>query len=143
MAIVCPKCGSTHTQAIRAARQAGTTYTTGSINGMGLGTGGADVLTGTSSNTSQTELAVRFSPPQKPKKLEMIAGGIFSLATSPWLFSKQPLTIISLGMLAWWAWEIRVYQKRNKEYQERLPVWKTFNDRGYFCNGCASSFLPQ
>lgn len=87
--------------------------------------------------------AYRFAPPKKPKKLEIIAGAIMSLATSPWLFSKEPLAFITLGIMAWWAWEIRAYMKRNKEYQERLPVWKAFNDRGYLCHGCGSSFLPK
>ncbi|WP_162175019.1 hypothetical protein [Paraburkholderia mimosarum] len=143
MATKCPKCGSDHTQAIRAVLQAGTTYSTGSINGMGLGTDGAGVFTGTSSSMSQTTLAARFAPPKKPKKLEMIAGGVLALASTPWLFSKSPLMAISLGLLAWWAWEIRAYMKRNKEYQERFPVWKTFNDRGYLCNQCGVSFLPR
>ncbi len=143
MATTCPKCGSDHTQAIRAVLQSGTTYSTGAVNGMGLGTGGAGVFSGTSSNTSQTHLAARFAEPKKPKKLEMIAGAVMSLATSPWLFSKEPLAFITLGIMAWWAWEIRAYMKRNKEYQERFPVWKTFNDRGYLCHGCGSSFLPH
>ena len=105
MAITCPKCGSDHTQAIRAVLQSGTTYSTGSINGMGLGTSGAGVFSGTSSSTSQTTLAARFAPPKKPKKLEMIAGGVLALAATPWLFSKSPLMVISLGLLLWWAWE--------------------------------------
>jgi hypothetical protein len=54
---------------------------------------------------------------------------------------QVPLMAISLGLLAWWAREIRAYMKRNKEYQERFPVWKTFNDRGYLCNQCGSSFI--
>lgn len=90
MAITCPKCGGTHTQSIKAITQAGTTYSTGSMSGVGLGTDGAAVFTGSSSNTSQTGLAARFAPPKKPKKLESIAGGILALAATPWLFQQKP-----------------------------------------------------
>ena len=41
MGYKCPKCGGEHTQAIRAVLQSGTTYSTGAVNGMGLGAGGA------------------------------------------------------------------------------------------------------
>lgn len=140
MAIICPKCGGTHTQSIKAITQAGTTYSTGSMSGVGLGTDGAAVFTGSSSNTSQTALAARFAPPKKPKKLESIAGGILALATTPWLFSKTPLMVIPLGLLAWWAWEVRAFMKRNKQYQEEYPIWKNMQAHGFYCHSCANAF---
>lgn len=140
MTIQCPKCGGTHTQGIRAVLQSGTTYSTGAVNGMGLGTDGAGVFAGTTSNTSQTHLAARFAEPKKPKKLEIIAGAVMSLATSPWLFSKEPLAFITLGIMAWWAWEIRAYMKRSKVYKKSYPIWKNMQDYGYYCHTCANAF---
>lgn len=140
MGIQCPRCGSDHTQAIRAVIQSGTTYSTGSVVGVGLSTDGAGTFTGTSAGTSQTALAARFSQPKKPKKLEMIAGGVLALAATPWLFSKSPLMAISLGLLAWWAWEVRAYMKRNKRYQEDYPTWKKMYDHGFYCHSCTNAF---
>ena len=143
MAIQCPKCGSDQVQSIRAILQSGTTYTTGAINGMGLGTAGAGVFTGTSTSTSQTTLAARFSPPKKPRKLEIIAGGVLSLAVSPWIFSKSPLVAISLGLIAWWAWDIYAYMKRDKKYKEEYPIWKNLHEHGFYCHRCANVFLAK
>ena len=61
MGYKCPKCGGENTQAIRAVLQSGTTYSTGVVNGMGLGTDGAGVFAGNTSSTSQTHLAARFA----------------------------------------------------------------------------------
>lgn len=141
MAIKCPKCGSEHTQSIRTVVQAGTTFSNGSVSGIGLGTDGAGVFAGTTSSTSQTMLAARFGQPKKPKKLEIIMGGVFSLATSPWLFSKQALMIIPLGMMAWWAWEIHAYKKRYKQYVRDYAVWNANNHGGYLCHTCGTSFI--
>ncbi|WP_413458991.1 hypothetical protein [Herbaspirillum huttiense] len=140
MAIQCPKCGSDQVQSVKAILQSGTTYSTGSVSGVGLGTDGAGVFTGSSSSTSQTTLAARFSPPKKPKKLEIIAGAVMSLATSAWLFSKSPLMAISIGIILWWAWEIRAYKKRDKKYKDEYPVWKNMHDHGFYCHRCANAF---
>ncbi len=140
MSIQCPKCGSDHIQSIRAVLQSGTTYSTGSVVGVGVGTNGAGTFGGTTSNTSQTTLAARFSPPKKPKKLEIIAGAIMSLATSPWLFSKSPLMAITIGIILWWLWEIRAYKKRDKIYKEQYPIWKNMQDYGYYCHRCGNAF---
>ena len=51
MSIQCPKCGSDHIQSIRAVLQSGTTYSTGSVVGVGVGTNGAGTFGGTTSNT--------------------------------------------------------------------------------------------
>jgi len=141
MGMQCPKCGSDHVQAIRTVLQSGTTYSTGSFNGVGLGTDGSGVFSGSSNGTSQTHLAARFNPPKKPKKLEMIAGGVLTLATTPWLFSKSLLMAISLGLLAWWAWEVRTYMKRHKEYVRDYAVWNAYNHGGYLCHRCGTSYI--
>lgn len=143
MGTQCPNCGGNHTQAIRAVIQAGTTYSNGSVVGVGVGTSGAGTFAGSSSTTSQTTLAARFSEPKKPKKLEMIAGGIMSVATSPWLFSKTPLAFITIGLVAWWAWETRAYLKRSKRYAEHYPVWKNMYDYGYYCHACGNAFAVR
>lgn len=140
MAIQCPKCESDQVQSIKAITQSGTTYSTGSIVGIGVGTTGAGTFGGTTASTSQTTLAARFSPPKKPKKLEIIAGAVMSLATSPWLFSKSPLMAITIGIMLWWAWEIRAYKKRDKIYNEQYPIWKNMQDYGYYCHRCANTF---
>jgi len=141
MAIKCPKCSSEKTQSVRAILQSGTTYSTGSMTGMGLGTDGAGVFSGSSSSTSQTHLAARFAPPKKPKKLEIIAGGILSLASSPWLFSGTPLMAISIGLIALWAWELRSYSKKNKKYQQEYPIWQSLHSNGFYCHTCANAFM--
>lgn len=143
MGIQCAQCGSHHVQSIKAILQSGTTYSTGSVIGVGAGTDGAGVFSGSSSNTSQTALAARFSPPKKPKKLEMIAGTVMALATSPWLFSKGPLAFFNLAILAWLAWEIHVFMKRNKRYQEDYPKWKALHDNGFFCHRCGTTFASR
>ena len=143
MGIQCPKCGGDHVQSIKAILQSGTTYSTGSVIGVGAGTDGAGVFSGSSSNTSQTALAARFSQPKKPKKVEMIAGAVMALATSPWLFSKSPLVFFNLAILAWLAWEIHIFMKRNKRYQEDYPKWKALHDNGFFCHRCGETFASR
>lgn len=142
MGIQCPKCGSDHVQSIKAVLQSGTIYSTGSMTGVGLGTDGAGVFAG-SGSTSQTTLAARFSPPKKPKKLEIITDGILSLATSPWLFSKSPLMAVSIGVIVWWAWEVRAYIKRCKKYRMDYPVWKNMHDHGFCCHRCTNVFAVE
>ncbi len=141
MGIQFPKCGSEHVQSIKAVLQSRTVYNTGSINGIGLGTSGAGVFAGNSISTSQTMLPARFAPPKKPSKIEIIAGGVLALAASPWLFSKSPLMFISLGLLAWWAWEACSFTKKNKQYQKDYPVWKAFYNNAYLCHHCGNYFF--
>jgi len=140
MGTQCPKCGGHHTQAISAVVQSGTTQSTGSMTGIGVGTDSVGTFVGMSNSTSQTILASRFAAPKKPKKLEMIAGSVLVLATSPWLFSKTPLAFISLGLAAWLAWEIFVFRKRNKEYQARLPDWQWMYKSCSYCHSCTNVF---
>ncbi|MHA6851680.1 hypothetical protein [Ralstonia pseudosolanacearum] len=143
MGIQCPKCSSDNVQSIRAVLQSGTTYSTGSIVGVGVGTDGAGTFGGSTASTSQTSLAARFSPPKKPKKLEIISGAVMSLATSPWLFSKTPLMAITIGIILWWVWEILAYKKRDKKYKEEYPIWKNMHDHGYYCHRCSYTFLVK
>ena len=141
MTIQCPKCGSDQVQSVRAILHSGTTFTTGSVSGVGVGTNGAGTFAGTGSSTSQTTLAARFSPPKKPSKLEVIGGTVLGLATSPFLFSGSPLAFLSLAILAWLAWEVRAYMKRDKKYKNEYPMWKNLHDHGFYCHRCASTFL--
>lgn len=143
MSIQCPHCSSEHVQSIKAIRQSGTSYSSGSMSGVGLSADGGGVFTGSGSSINQTALAARFAPPAKPKKLEIIAGGVLSAACSPFLLSKSPLMILSLGMLAWWAWEIRAYRQRDQKYKEQYPHWKELHDHGFYCHRCAHSFLVK
>ncbi|MGA4332311.1 hypothetical protein ACI2U6_16440 [Ralstonia nicotianae] len=143
MGIKCVKCAGEQVQSIRTVLQAGTTYSTGSVSGVGVGTNGFGAFAGATHSTSQTNLAMRFSPPKKPKKLESIAGVILSLLTSPWLFSKTPLMAISIGFILWTVYEFRKFSRLNKKYQEEYPVWRKFHDEGFLCHTCGTSFIPR
>lgn len=144
MEMKCPKCGGQHVQAVRVILQSGTTFSNGSVTGVGLGDG-AGVFAGTTSGINQTTLAARFSPPKKPSKVEMIGAGVMALASSPWLAASGPDAMwryLNLALWATFAWFVWSYRKKSAVYKERYPNWKAMHDNGFYCHRCGTSYFP-
>ena len=78
MEIQCPKCGGSHVQAVKVILQTGTTHSSGSVTGMGVGTNGGGAFVGTSYGSSQTTLASGFSMTRKPALWAEIAIGFIA-----------------------------------------------------------------
>ncbi|QBP73855.1 hypothetical protein E2K99_01995 [Herbaspirillum huttiense] len=144
MGIQCPKCSGENVQAIRAILQSGTTFSSGTVTGIGVGDG-SGVFVGTTSGTSQTTLASRFSAPKKPSKLEVIGTGVMALASSPWLAANGPDVMWRYMNLAFWAvfaWFVWSYRKKSADYKEKYPKWKALHDNGYYCHRCGTAYIP-
>lgn len=144
MGILCPKCGGEHVQAVSVILQSGTSFNSGTVTGLGVGTGGAGTFVGTSNGTSQTTLASRFSPPKKPALWAEIAIGIIALAFSPMLGASGPdagWRYLSMAVWAFFAYSFWGYMKKSSVYKEQYPKWKAMYDSGFFCHRCGNTFL--
>lgn len=137
MTMNCANCTSDNTQTIKAILASGTTFSSGTVSGTFVGTS-AGVVTGTAHHQSLTALASRFSRPQKPSKMEIIGGGVLTLAFSPFLGAGVPWVILPLAVGAWWLWEAKKYREKSREYQENYPKWKQLHDHGIYCHRCGS-----
>lgn len=143
MGMQCPKCGSEHVQAVRVILQAGTTFSNGSMTGIGVGSG-AGVFTATTSGMNQTTLAARFSPPKKPSRLEVIGTGVLALASSPWLGASGPdvaWRYLNLALWATFAFFVWIYRRKAAEYKDTYPKWKAMHDNGFYCHRCGTSYI--
>jgi predicted nucleic-acid-binding Zn-ribbon protein len=144
MAIQCPKCGGEHVQAVKVILQSGTSFSSGTMTGLGVGTEGVGTYVGTSSGTSQTTLAARFSAPKKPALWAEIAIGLIALATSPWLAAHGPdagFRYASLAVWAFFAYSFWGYRKKSAAYKVYYPKWKAMYDSGFFCHKCGNTFV--
>jgi ribosomal protein S27AE len=145
MGMQCPKCGGDHVQAVRAILQSGTSFSSGIVSGVGAGSGGG-MFVGTTSGTSQTTLAARFSPPKKPTRGLMIFMGIVALATSPWLQANGPDVGFKYANMAIWlllAYFVWSYRKESAVYKKQYPVWKAMHDDGFYCHRCGHAYISQ
>ncbi len=77
MGIQCPKCGSDHVQSVRVILDSGTSLSSGTVTGVGVGSGATGYV-GTMNGVSQTSLAQRFSPPRKPALWAVFAHAVWS-----------------------------------------------------------------
>jgi predicted RNA-binding Zn-ribbon protein involved in translation (DUF1610 family) len=144
MGILCPKCGGEHVQAVKVIVQTGTTYSSGTVSGVAVGTDGAGTFVGTSNGSSQTTLASRFNMPRKPALWPEIAIGLITLATSPWLAAHGPdagFRYMSLAVWAFFAYSFLGYRKKLAAYKDYYPKWKAMYDSGFFCNKCGNTYI--
>ena len=102
MGIQCPKCGSDHVQSVRVILDSGTSLSSGTVTGVGVGSGATGYV-GTVNGVSKTNLAHRFSPPKKPALWAVFALGVLPLVSSPWLAASGPDAIFRYMNLALWA----------------------------------------
>lgn len=143
MGIQCPKCGSDHVQAVRVILQSGTTFSSGTVTGIGVGSDAMGYV-GTTSGISKTNLAARFSPPIKPALWPVFAQGGLALATSPWLAASGPdvgWRFMSLALWAVFAHAVWGYRKKSAKYKDEYPNWKALHDGGYYCHRCGNTYI--
>lgn len=143
MSIQCPKCGGEHVQAVKVILQTGTSFSSGTMSGVGVGTD-SGIYVGTTSGTSTTHLAARFKEPRKPSKLEVIGTGVMALVSTPWLAATGPdvgFRYLNLALWAIFVWFVISYRKRLARYNDEYPRWKVLYDRGFFCHKCGNVFM--
>lgn len=143
MGIQCSKCGDEHVQAISVILQSGTSFTSSTMTGVGVGSG-AGGFVGNANSTSQTTLASRFRPPKKPALWVEVANGILALAFSPFLQARGPdagWRYLSMAAWSYFAFSVWSYRKKSAAYSEQYPKWKAMYDSGFFCHRCGNTFL--
>jgi hypothetical protein len=124
MGIQCPKCGGEHVQAIRVILQSGTSFSNGTVTGVGVGDGATGYV-GTVSSTSKTTLAARFSPPIQPALWPVVAQGAIALASSPWLQAHGPdvgWRYLSLALWANLAHSVWSYRRKSAAYKVEIKA---------------------
>lgn len=159
MAIQCPKCDSDNVQSVKAILEGGTTRSTGHYSGYVAGAGtsgtvGGGYASGTTYNTSRTDLASRFSPPEEPLALwKVIIMGLFiiPLGLIGFLLGADAFSghypqygymgyLFGFFMLLLFSWAVFTRVKMKKKYQEFYPGWKKMYEHGYYCHRCAATF---
>ncbi|MFT4242173.1 MAG: hypothetical protein QM569_07805 [Acidovorax sp.] len=146
MALHCPQCDSENVQAVRVILDSGTSFNSGTVTGVAVGSNGGGTFVGTSGSTSQTTLAARFSPPVKPALWAVIALGLLPLVTSPWLAASGPdaaWRYMNLALWAVFAHAVWSYRRKSAAYKEHLPKWKALHDHGFFCHRCGHTFMTK
>ncbi len=143
MGIQCPKCGSDHVQSVRVILDSGTSLSSGTVTGVGVGSGATGYV-GTVNGVSKTNLAHRFSPPKKPALWAVFALGVLPLVSSPWLAASGPdvaFRYMNLALWAVFAHAVWSYRKKSAVYKVEFPKWKALYDSGFFCHRCGHTFL--
>ena len=142
MGIQCPKCGSEHVQKVSVIVQSGTSFNNGVVTGVGIGDGvGAGF--GTTSGISKTNLAAKFSMPEKPR------WGLtlwFSLGVIWLTFGTPPITPFRYAAIAAWiilGYFVRKDFKEMKQHREYYKKWEPLYQHGFFCHRCGNSYIPQ
>jgi hypothetical protein len=146
MKIQCPKCGGEHVQSVRVVVQSGTTHTTGVFTGVGVGTDGVGGGVGYSSSVGKTSLASKFSPPDKPTKLPTIILGLAALGSTPWLQAHgDDVGFRYASMVVWTIFALIVWKDVRdwKKYKEYFGIWQPLYNKGFHCNSCGASFIPN
>lgn len=177
MTIQCPKCDSDNVQSVKAILEGGTTRSTGHYSGYVAGAGtsgtvGGGYASGTTYNTSKTDLAQSLEnyifggKPEKPRfgwilrGIILIAGSNFLLGFGGYLHAIlnslvhaqygvffNPLLLAPL-LIFWWLWfkKAKSYAKKVKGYKLQLADWERSTAKGYnsvyYCHKCGNRFTP-
>jgi hypothetical protein len=146
MGLKCPNCGSDHTQAVSAVVQSGTSFSSGIVTGIGIGTGGVGAGVGTTTSISKTNLAARFSAPDKPTKIPTIILGLAAFGSTPWLQATgSDVGFRYASMVVWLIFLLIVAKdwKGWKTYNEYKRIWEPLYSKGFYCHSCDKSFFPK
>jgi len=165
MSYACPKCGSENTQKITAVAASGTTEGTSQTTTVGGGVGGggfgAGVASGTTKSQFQTELAKRFSPPEKEMEgvffhiitgliiyaVVMAVAAFFIIGFGEQIIGEFLATVAWLAFGVWYGLrrirkgsENRAKSQRfnREEYPALLDMW----ENGFYCHRCEHTYTP-
>tara|TARA_B100000378_G_C18051250_1_gene413275 strand:+ start:1288 stop:1746 length:459 start_codon:yes stop_codon:yes gene_type:complete len=132
----CPKCGSDNTQKLSLAVEGGTVTNRATMLGMGTTGRGGALLAGSSSGSSQSQLAQKHAAPTKVPAVRgfiaiMIVAGVAAL-----LFGAVAIHIgFVIGVFA----AVRGIIYNVKRYPGILASW----DAKYICLRCSDVFAPR
>lgn len=177
MTIQCPKCESNNVQSAKTIIEGGTSKPSGNWSGYVAGAGtsgtvGGGYVSGTTHNTSKTDLASSLEDyifggkPNKPRYgwilrvLTLLIGSNLLFSASGLLYGilgaiiyrkfdmiVVPVLFIPL-LVFWWIWakKAMAYKKNKKRYQTLLDGWERSTAKAYkkvyFCHQCGNRFTP-